>query len=270
MNSLHKQSRRAFTLIELLVVISIIAMLMAILMPALGRARESAKRTVCLSNLKTLTLGWMLYSDANDGRIPFGSVRYAEANGYNAGWVTPIPNFVTNPWEAELQDQLASIKDGSIYPYVQNTDVYHCPMSPSDEVRSFSTTHALNGTKSFVEGLGGTMVTKQLQIRRAGERIVFLDDYLTNWDACWGVYADRAQWWNSMPVRHGSGGNTFSYADGHFEFIKWQDKRTIKLGELCAENKTSDAFQYEEAVSADNADLLKVQRGLWGAVNYSR
>src|SRR4030042_6239320 len=61
--------RRAFTLIELLVVISIIAVLMAILMPTLSRAREQGKRIACLNNLGQLMKGWIMYADENDDGI---------------------------------------------------------------------------------------------------------------------------------------------------------------------------------------------------------
>jgi len=67
---MHKQN--GFTLIELLVVIAIIAVLMAILMPALNRVREQGKRAACLSNVKQLTLGWIMYADDNDQKIVSG------------------------------------------------------------------------------------------------------------------------------------------------------------------------------------------------------
>ena len=63
------RSRNAFTLIELLVVIAVIAVLMAVLLPALNRAREQGKRTVCMSNLKQLMLAWVLYADDHDQMI---------------------------------------------------------------------------------------------------------------------------------------------------------------------------------------------------------
>ena len=63
---------RAFTLIELLVVIAIIAVLMAILLPSLSRARDHAKRIHCVSNLKTLSLAWFMYKDANDDKLVRG------------------------------------------------------------------------------------------------------------------------------------------------------------------------------------------------------
>ncbi|HEC03835.1 MAG TPA: type II secretion system protein, partial [Phycisphaerales bacterium] len=64
--------RRGFTLIELLVVIAIIAILMAVLMPALNIARDQARRIHCISNVKNLTLGWLLYKDDNDDRLVGG------------------------------------------------------------------------------------------------------------------------------------------------------------------------------------------------------
>ena len=64
--------KMGFTLIELLVVIAIIAVLMAILMPALNRAREQGKRSTCLSNLKQLTLAWIMYADDNDDKLVCG------------------------------------------------------------------------------------------------------------------------------------------------------------------------------------------------------
>ena len=64
--------RRAFTLVELLVVIGIIALLIAILVPALGTARESARRTQCLSNVRQVYLSFYFYSQANHDRVPIG------------------------------------------------------------------------------------------------------------------------------------------------------------------------------------------------------
>jgi len=66
-------NRAGFTLIELLVVIAVIALLMALLVPVLRSARELGQRTVCLSNLRQLTLAWLAYADQNDGNIVSGS-----------------------------------------------------------------------------------------------------------------------------------------------------------------------------------------------------
>ena len=76
--------KKGFTLIELLVVIAIIAVLMAILFPALNRAREQGKRTVCLGNLKQLTLCWIMFADDHDQRLISGN-----GGGAN-GWVLKL------------------------------------------------------------------------------------------------------------------------------------------------------------------------------------
>ena len=73
---------KGFTLIELLVVIAIIAVLMAILIPTLNRAREQGKRATCLSNLKQLQLAWVMYADDFDGKIVNGSASW-DAGGEN-------------------------------------------------------------------------------------------------------------------------------------------------------------------------------------------
>jgi prepilin-type N-terminal cleavage/methylation domain-containing protein/prepilin-type processing-associated H-X9-DG protein len=77
----HLNKRRGFTLIELLVVISIIALLIAILLPALGQARKSARRMLCLSQLKQTGLALTLYADANNDWLPPVRVDYGTSAG---------------------------------------------------------------------------------------------------------------------------------------------------------------------------------------------
>jgi prepilin-type N-terminal cleavage/methylation domain-containing protein/prepilin-type processing-associated H-X9-DG protein len=79
--AVSKRERRAFTLVELLVVIGIIAILISILLPALTRARESANRAACLSNLRTIGQMTWIYANSNKDQIPLGTIkeRYQEA-----------------------------------------------------------------------------------------------------------------------------------------------------------------------------------------------
>jgi len=90
---------KGFTLIELLVVIAIIAILAAILFPVFARARESARRTNCLSNLKQLALGSMMYAQDYDEKLPVGATQG-----------NPLLNVVQALW-----------------PYVRNRPIFYCP-----------------------------------------------------------------------------------------------------------------------------------------------
>jgi prepilin-type N-terminal cleavage/methylation domain-containing protein len=101
--SMTHRNRRAFTLIELLVVIAIIAILAAILFPVFARARENARRTSCLSNLKQLGLSIMQYTQDYDEKLP-GSRKYFPTS----------PNAYTT-WVTLLQ------------PYARSTQLYTCP-----------------------------------------------------------------------------------------------------------------------------------------------
>ncbi len=112
---------RAFTLIELLVVIAIIAILMAILMPALQVAKEQANGIRCVSNLKTLTLAWLLYKDDFDARMVGGHVG-ERRNNILLDWVDSPPSA-----DASLEHKKEAIRKGLLWPYVKSIDVYRCP-----------------------------------------------------------------------------------------------------------------------------------------------
>ena len=102
---INLNDKRGFTLIELLVVISIIAMLLAILMPALGRAKEAAKRVVCLSNQRQLGLAWHVYAESNNGKLcssapgqPGDDHKYSWVKWTGSGWPD---TWTDQEWEEE-------------------------------------------------------------------------------------------------------------------------------------------------------------------------
>ena len=112
--------RRGFTLIELLVVIAIIAILASILFPVFAKAREKARQTNCLSNLKQLALAALSYSQDYDELMP-------KADPGNAG-LAPL-NY--GAWMGALSVGLWDPTRGSVYPYIKNTQLYICPSRKS-------------------------------------------------------------------------------------------------------------------------------------------
>ncbi len=141
----HTQSRRpaGFTLIELLVVIAIIAILAAILFPVFAKAREKARQTACISNVKQLGLAWMMYVQDNDETFPPSNTTVASAsNNNNPNWVAANPNpFPCKPCRPRRKanvppddpvlfpklDQAAYDPRVFAMPYIKNTGIFKCP-----------------------------------------------------------------------------------------------------------------------------------------------
>ena len=244
--------RDGFTLIELLVVIAIIAILMGMLLPALNRAKEQGKRAVCLNNAKTLALGWILYCDDFDGKMP-RAVAVPEG-----GWVQKPPG--NTPVSEPKEIQVQALKDGVMFEYVKKEQVYRCPVAKSYEMRTYSCSHAMNGG-SFD---GGPVVTNIYEIEHPARRMVFVDDFGEDWDAAWAVPWSRPAWWNPIPARHGSG-TVIAFCDGRSEWLAWKDSRTSELMEEWEWNKNGDNLG---AVQEDNQDLIRVQKAMWGELGY--
>src|SRR2546429_2972075 len=107
----HSPAERAdaFTLVELLVVIGIIAVLIGILLPALNRARSSARTVACMSNLRQLGQAVQMYSIASKGSLPFGDFVTTYANGTtNTRWFTVLQNVMSNKYGISWNDAGAS------------------------------------------------------------------------------------------------------------------------------------------------------------------
>jgi prepilin-type N-terminal cleavage/methylation domain-containing protein len=126
MNRRPRVVRAGFTLIELLVVIAIIAILAAILFPVFAKARESARRTVCISNVKQIGLAWMMYVQDNDETFPPSN---SPTNSQWGGSTTYTGKYPCKPCRPHLKTNDSVIYDPTIYaqPYIKNLDIFKCP-----------------------------------------------------------------------------------------------------------------------------------------------
>ena len=186
--------QRGFTLIELLVVIAIIAILAAILFPVFAKAREKARQTSCLSNIKQIALSGLMYAGDYDERLP----------GHGCSWRNYT---VSGPGETCYL--------AKIYPYVNNMNVYQCP---SD---NYAYAYGNN-----LWGIAGRAPYTLANIASPAETIWYGDasrGYIRA-PACTGIsesgpLCTQAPGVNNIMWRHNGGAN-FAFVDGHAKWMK--------------------------------------------------
>ena len=241
------KTKRAFTLIELLVVIAIIAILAALLLPALGKAKQTATGIVCMNNNRQLMLAWNLFATDNEGRIPYASAYYQE----------PTAKFSWAVGGAPVNSSENYISKGVIYKYAGNSDdVFRCPADTSmvkgangnlvKRDRSYSMNIFMGGWSGWAFwGDQQWEVYHALDdIEDPSGRFVLLDMRPNSINA--GNYrVDMSGWpnqpqlhrfWQDYPGVYHIDATMFSFADGHCEKRRWQDERTKNPPEDAAGN----------------------------------
>jgi prepilin-type N-terminal cleavage/methylation domain-containing protein len=281
---MHQKCSRGFTLIELLVVIAIIAILAAMLLPVLSRAKMKATGASCESNMKQLALGWIMYCSDFQGNLPANA---DEADEPSASDVNPLtdPNYVPQWCPGQMNNAGGSegweptnttwIAAGSIFPYVKNPGVYRCPADTSTYVYSSSTEYPMGGSGSarvrsmsmngYMNGMskytgyatGFRIYRKESDLQPPGGANLWLlidenpysinDGFFIN-NPTDSQNPPTATAWEDIPANYHAGACGINFCDGHAIIKKWLDPGVENAN-------ASTASQGHAAITSSGGDL---------------
>ena len=242
--SLGGGRRAAFTLVELLIVIGILAILAAILLPVLTRAKSAAQATLCINNTKQLTLAWLIYTGDHEDRLPYNlggnALRKTVAPKDPLNWVNGIMSWGPDPDNTNT----TLITQASLGPYCDSlARIYKCPadrvlsdvqkqLGWSARTRSCSM-NAMVGDAGWLSEGGVNKNNPEYrqffilgEIPAPADLFVFLDEHPDSINDGYFLNQPDDLEWVDLPGSSHNGAGTVSFADGHIELHRWVEPTT--------------------------------------------
>ena len=237
---------KAFTLIELLVVIAIIAILAAMLLPALAKAKENATGIYCLNNQRQLLLAWSLYVSDSEDRLPPNAKHIQDPRGWINGFLTFVPNNRDNTNLLYLIGTRKQMGDRypKLGPYTKSAGIYKCPSDKytckiggkeMPRVRSVAMNGYIEGglydptmssTVSSIHGRGWRKydILSHIIDPSPSDLWIFADEHPDSINnGGFVLYPYTATIWRNLPANYHNAACGYAYADGHAAIKKWSD-----------------------------------------------